>query len=165
MHTVIFDINDDLFDTLAFKDEIIEVNAKNITAPCQGCFKCWLKNAGYCFMKDSLQHIGAAIGTSDKITIISELCYGGYSSSIKRVMDRSIGVSIPFFTYRERKTHHIKRYNHSHQMLRVYFYGNGSKLEKETAKELVKMNSINMGIEETEIAFADTEDELRRRVL
>ena len=165
MYMVIHDLSDELFYTLAFKDEIHEVNAKNKAATCQGCFKCWLKNAGYCVMKDSLQHIGAAIGTSNKITIISEICYGGYSSSIKRVMDRSISSSIPFFTYRGWKTHHMKRYHHSHQMLSVYLYGKSSELEKETAKELVKMNSINMGIEEVEVIFADTADELRGRVM
>ncbi len=165
MNIVIYDIHDELFHTLEFKDKIFEVNAKNNAAPCQGCFKCWLKNAGYCAIKDSLQHIGAAIGTSDKITIISEICYGGYSSLIKRVMDRSISLSIPFFTYREWKTHHIKRYHHNHQMLSVYFYGKSSGLEQQTAKELVKMNSINMGIEETEIVFVDAADELRGRVL
>jgi multimeric flavodoxin WrbA len=165
VHIVIHDLYDELFYTLAFKDEIIEVNAKNKAAPCQGCFKCWRKNAGYCVTKDSLQHIGAAIGTSDKITIISEISYGGYSSSIKRVIDRSIGFSIPFFIYREWKTHHMKRYRHSHQMLSVYFYGQASEFEKETAKELVKMNSINMGIKEVRIAFVDTAEELGGRAL
>lgn len=98
MHIIIHDLSDELFYALKFEEEIIEINTKNIAAPCQGCFKCWLKNAGYCVINDSLQHIGAAVGTSDKVTIISEMCYGGYSSPIKRVMARSIGTSLPFFT-------------------------------------------------------------------
>ncbi len=32
-------------------------------------------------------------------------------------------------------------------MLSVYLYGKSNELEKETAKELVKMNRINMGID------------------
>ncbi len=164
MHIVIHDLCEELFYSLTFKDEIIEINEKNKAAPCQGCFKCWLKNAGYCVIYDSLKHIGAAIGTSEKVIIISEICYGGYSSPVKRVIDRSISISIPFFTYREWKTHHVRRYHHK-QMLSVYLYGKCSKLEKETAKELVEMNRINMGIEKAVIVFTDTADELRRSIL
>ena len=52
------------------------IHANNQYAPCRGCFQCWLKNAGFCVMKDSLQHIGALIGQSDPLIIISRCCYG-----------------------------------------------------------------------------------------
>ena len=63
------------------KDSVV-IHANNQYAPCCGCFKCWLKNAGFCIMKDSLQHIGALIGQSDPLIIVSQCCYGGYSLSL-----------------------------------------------------------------------------------
>lgn len=72
------------------KDSVV-IHANNQYAPCCGCFKCWLKNAGFCIMKDSLQHIGALIGQSDPLIIVSQCCYGGYSSPVKAILDRAIG--------------------------------------------------------------------------
>ena len=76
------------------KDSVV-IHANNQYAPCCGCFKCWLKNAGFCIMKDSLQHIGALIGQSDPLIIISQCCYGGYSSPVKATSDRKIGEFSP----------------------------------------------------------------------
>lgn len=44
----------------------------------------------------TLQHIGALVGQSDPLIIVSRCCYGGYSSPIKAVLDRAIGGSLPF---------------------------------------------------------------------
>lgn len=114
------------------KDSVV-IHANNQYAPCRGCFQCWLKNAGFCTMKDSLQHIGALIGQSDPLIIVSRCCYGGYSSPVKAILDRAIGVSLPFFTWRGGQTHHISRYARR-KLLRVCFYGECSELERETAR-------------------------------
>ena len=76
------------------------LTADNRYAPCRGCLKCWLKQDGYCVYTDKLQHIGGILGRGDPLWIISRNCFGGYSSAVKAVLDRAIGVSLPFFTYR-----------------------------------------------------------------
>ena len=48
------------------------------------------RNVGLCIMKNSMQHIGALIGQSDPLIIISQCCYGGYSSPSKATLDREI---------------------------------------------------------------------------
>ena len=103
-------------------------------------------------MKDSLQHIGALIGQSDPLIIVSQCCYGGYSSPVKAILDRAIGESLPFFTWRGGQTHHISRYPHR-KSLRVYFYGECTKCEEEIAKEVVERNRLNLDYEKADVVF------------
>lgn len=97
MKVIIHDLGDEITNTLEKSSEdSVVLHANNQYASCQGCFKCWLKNAGFCIMKDSLQHIGALVGQSDPLIIVSQCCYGGYSSPVKAILDRAIGDSLPF---------------------------------------------------------------------
>jgi len=133
--------------------DTLTVDANGKAAPCQGCFRCWLKNPGYCFMKDRLQHAGALFGASGEVLIISENLYGGFSQGVKRVLDRSISVSLPFFTYRGGSLHHIRRYRNTVH-LTVVLYGDMTQEEKQTAKELVEANRVNGGYETANLIFA-----------
>ncbi len=153
MKVIIHDLREGeaLFLGKSDKDSVV-IHANNQYAPCCGCFKCWLKNAGFCIMKDSLQHIGALIGQSDPLIIVSQCCYGGYSSPVKAILDRAIGGSLPFFTWRGGQTHHISRYPHR-KLLRVYFYGECTKFEEEIAKEVVERNRLNLDYEEADVVF------------
>ena len=111
MKTIIHDLNKADFSAFELPDEnVVVFTADGQYAPCSGCFACWLKNTGFCVMDDSLKHAGALIGQSDPLIIISRLCYGGYSPGVKAVLDRTIGVSLPFFTWRGGQTHHMGRY-------------------------------------------------------
>lgn len=51
-------------------------------------------------VKSRLQTIAAQIGCCKEVIILSRCCYGGFSSGVKRVLDRAIAVSLPFVTYR-----------------------------------------------------------------
>lgn len=83
-------------DTSGFS--VIDANKK--AACCQGCFRCWLASPGQCVMKDDLQTVGAQIGSCEKAIIFSRCCYGGFSPGVKKVLDRAISLSLPFFTHR-----------------------------------------------------------------
>ena len=82
-------------------DRLIEADGKY--APCQGCFGCWTKHPAACFMKDTLQQVCRMIGQAEELVVITKNLYGGYSADIKNVLDRSIGTSTPFSTYRGRQ--------------------------------------------------------------
>ena len=69
-------------------------------APCQGCFGCWTKHPAECFMKDKLKQVCRLIGRADELVIVTKNLYGAYSAAVKNVLDRSIGTSTPFSTYR-----------------------------------------------------------------
>ena len=154
MRTLIHDLPETLapFFPEGSSEGSVTLRADGRCAPCKGCFACWLKQPGFCSMPDAFQHAGALIGQSDPLWIISRLCYGGYSSPIKAILDRSIGDSLPFFCWRGGQTHHLSRYPHR-KLLRVCFYGGATQWEQETARELVERNRLNWAYEKAEIAF------------
>lgn len=141
----------------AFSDagaDVAVVNAAVAAAPCQGCFKCWTKNAGFCIYADAFQHGGAMTGSCETVVIVSKLCYGGYSPAVKRFLDRSISDCLPFLTIRKGRTYHISRYKMK-KHLAVYFYGECSDFERETAEEYVACHAVNMDAATHSVSFAE----------
>lgn len=161
MKLLIHDLPEALFQDLGDDFEIIDTNVRAI--PCQGCFKCWTKNAGYCVYADALQHSGAAVGNSEEVIVVSQICYGGYSRSIKRFFDRGISDSLPFLTYRKRKTYHKNRYE-TKRRLTVYFYGNCSEFERETAREYVECHAVNMDADGYEVVFIECVENIEEKI-
>ena len=96
---ILHDLDRQYDDLLADRcDRMIAADGKY--APCQGCFGCWTKHPAECFMKDQLQQVCRTIGHADELVIVTRNVYGEYSPEIKNVLDRSIGTSTPFSTYR-----------------------------------------------------------------
>ena len=128
-------------------------------APCQGCFGCWTKHPAECFMKDSLQQVCRVMGQADEIVIVTRNLYGGYSSAVKNVLDRSIGTSTPFSTYRGGQMHHTLRYG-KHDLWKVVVYGEISEAEKGTFRFMAGRNAVNDGFERSEVIFLEDLAEL-----
>ncbi len=145
--------------------EIIEsrcdtaITADGKYAPCQGCFGCWTKHPAECFMKDTLQKACQTIGQADELVIVTRNLYGGFSAAVKNVLDRSIGTSTPFSTYRGGQMHHTLRYG-KHGLLKVIVYGDISEPEKATFRYLAERNAINDGFEQSKVLFLENLSEL-----
>lgn len=159
MKLLIHDLPDTSFGDLA--EDFTVIGAPDKAAPCQGCFKCWTKNAGYCVYADSLQHCGALAGKSETIVVVSRLCYGGYSVPVKRFFDRGISDSSPFLTFRKGKTYHINRYRTRRKLI-VYFYGTCNEPERETAREYVARHADNMDASSYEVIFAESAEHVKK---
>ena len=158
MKTIIHDLNETYEMILKEKyQKIISANGKY--APCQGCFGCWTKHPAGCYMKDTLETVCRDVGKTDELMIITENCYGAYSPSVKNVLDRSIGLSTPFSTYRGRQMHHTLRYGKK-EKLTVYAYGDMTDAEKETFRYMVERNAINFGFQTFEFRYLESLDEL-----
>ena len=161
MRLIVHDLSEEAFSALGLPDSdtaVIAANGKY--APCAGCYKCWAKTPGVCRIRDGLQHAGALFGKAGEVIIISENWYGGYSADVKNVFDRSISISLPFFTYRGGKLHHRRRYGNVCDM-KVYLYGDATEAEKETAAALVEANRHNSGYRSTEVHFVDRPENIR----
>ncbi len=128
-------------------------------APCQGCFGCWTKHPAECFMKDKLHEACRVLGQADERVIVTKNLYGGYSAAVKNVLDRSIGTSTPFSTYRGRQMHHTLRYGR-HDLLKVVVYGDVTEAEKETFRLTARRNAVNEGIDRAEVVFLSDLSEL-----
>ena len=128
-------------------------------APCQGCFGCWTKHPAECRLKDSLHTVCRVIGRADELIIISENYYGSYSPVIKNVLDRSIGSSTPFSTYRGKQMHHTLRYG-KHEILKVFTYGDITEEETATFELVAARNAINDGYRESQVFVLKSLSEL-----
>ena len=128
-------------------------------APCQGCFGCWTKHPAECAMKDSLHRVCRVIGQADELVTVTKNLYGGYSAAVKNVLDRSIGTSTPFSTYRGGQMHHTLRYGR-HDLWRVLVYGEITEAEQETFRLLAARNAVNDGFARSEVRFLTDLSEL-----
>lgn len=158
MKIILHDL-DRQFDSLMESkcDHVIAADGKY--APCQGCFGCWTKHPAECFMKDRLQYVCRAIGHADELEIVTGNLYGGYSAAVKNVLDRSIGTSTPFSTYRGKQMHHTLRYG-KHRLWKVIVYGEITEAEKDTFRYMAERNAINDGFETSEVLFIPDPAEL-----
>jgi multimeric flavodoxin WrbA len=127
--------------------------------PCICCFGCWIKTPGRCIINDGYNNMGSLISKCRRLIIISQCFYGSYSPFVHNVLDRSISYMLPYFRTKNGETHHKNKYDNN-ILLTVYFYGNISVREKETALKLVKANGINFFAQKTEICFYENLDDL-----
>ena len=109
---------------------------------------------------DEYQRIGELAAKAEELTIICKCSFGSYSSFVKNVLDRSISYVLPFFEIREGEMHHRKRYDNQF-LMRVIFYGSDiTEEEKETAKELVKANAVNLHGKVKEVLFVESAEKI-----
>ena len=158
MKVIIHDLGSRYDDLIRSKCDR-SVTADGKYAPCQGCFGCWTKHPAACFMKDALQQACRIIGEADDLVIITKNLYGGYSADIKNVLDRSIGTSTPFSTYRGRQMHHTLRYGR-HGLWQVIVYGEITEAEKDTFRYMAERNAVNDGFERSGVRFIGDLSEL-----
>ena len=103
-------------------------------------------------MKDKLRQVCRVIGQADELVIVTRNTYGEYSAAVKNVLDRSIGTSTPFSTYRGKQMHHTLRYG-KHKLWKVIVYGEITEAEKETFRYRAERNAVNDGFETCEVLF------------
>lgn len=128
---------------------------------CIGCFNCWTKTPGKCVISDRCNITPALLASSSNFIIVSKLIYGGFSSSIKAVLDRSIGYLMPHFRIIENEMHHVMRYENPFNLIVHFYNDNISDIECNIARELVKANSLNLGAASYDIKFYNSINEIK----
>lgn len=151
---VIYDLPTEIMERKSFSNPTVLVNANLINQYCIGCFGCWLKTPGTCVIQDDFQNMGKKLSEVDELVIISKAAFGSYSSAVKNVLDRSISYVLPFFEIRNGEMHHGERYHNALKVTAV-FYADMTDAEKNTARNLVKANAVNLNAKFGEIYFVD----------
>ncbi|MDR1438701.1 MAG: hypothetical protein LBJ10_01410 [Clostridiales bacterium] len=137
---------------------------------CAGCFACWVKSPGRCAIPDRGQAFAGLLAEHGILAVASRLVFGGFSPSVKAVLDRSIGYMLPFFRVvgnagggrsgcnaggngGRGEMHHIKR-NARPLSLRCFFYGDSIAPEdRDIAERLAAANALNLGAELSHVGF------------
>lgn len=79
-------------------------------APCAGCFGCWTKTPGECVIGDGTRAILRSYVCADLVVCATPVTFGGYSSDLKKLIDRLIPVLDPRFVVAGGEVHHRLRY-------------------------------------------------------
>lgn len=80
-------------------------------ANCLGCFGCWVKTPGTCVIPDAGREVAATMIRSDLVVLLTPVTFGGYSSILKKAMDRIIPLLSPYFVKIHGEVHHKQRYD------------------------------------------------------
>lgn len=167
MRLIIHDLKSEDFEKLfhnGLEDTMVISDDESIHN-CIGCFGCWVKTPGACVIRDKYGDMGEHLSKCNEVIIISRCTYGGFSPFIKNVLDRSISYVHPFFKIRNGEMHHKRRYDNKVNM-KVYFYGDKiTEKEKQTAKDIVKVNCINLYWYTPKISFANNIKEMEAHVI
>ena len=121
----------------------IVLEDKNI-AYCTGCFGCWVQTPGECVIKDYEETIVRKMVHSDLIIYITPIVFGGYSSILKKALDRQISRVLPYFTKIDGEVHHKKRYEKEQSLLGIGILDKPDVEKEEVFKTLIVRNFINM---------------------
>jgi multimeric flavodoxin WrbA len=112
--------------------------------PCRGCFACWLKHPGTCAIKDGQERILRAQAGGDILAWISPVTFGGYSSALKKALDRLIPNILPFFTTRQGETRHPRRYRRRQSLIVLGTLPAADQESERIFHSLVRRNAANL---------------------
>ena len=132
---------------------------------CIGCFGCWLKTPGECLFKDGSAAFAKDFGRCSELVIISRCVYGCVSPFIKKLQDRALPFSLPFFKIKQNEMHHKLRYSGGFEMSALFYGENITEEEKSTATELINRNALNYGAKVKDILFFKDAKEIEERHL
>lgn len=134
----------EIIPLLPSNSKVLSKELDNIKG-CLGCFNCWTKTPGKCIINDSYTEMPKYILEEKTFIIVTQIKYGCYTSYVKNVIDRSIGILLPFFQNVNGELHHLPRYDNSKLKFVVIGYGDDiTSMEEQTFKSLVKGNAINL---------------------
>ena len=129
---------------------------------CLGCFECWTKYPGLCRIDDTGRAVTESIIHSDLAIYLSPVTFGGYSSELKKALDRSIGLIMPFFTRIEGEVHHQPRYKRYPRLLGIGVLPAPDPGQERLFATLLERNAINMHAPENKAGFVYRDQEGER---
>ena len=113
-------------------------------APCTGCFGCWLRTPGICVTDDAGREVLRQIMQHDGVVMVTPVTFGGYSSLLKRALDRIIPMISPFFATVGGETHHRLRYKRQPRFAVVGVTSDDYAEEAQVFRTLVARNALNL---------------------
>lgn len=116
------------------------------SAYCLGCFECWTKTPGQCRIADAGRDVAASVIGSDLAIYLTPITFGGYSSELKKVVDRIICLISPFFTHIDGEVHHRARYDRYPVLLGVGVLPAPHPAQEQIFHTLIGRNAINMHV-------------------
>ena len=163
-------VDADLVSALAGRGwEVERLVLRDLTiAYCKGCFGCWVKTPGVCPTRDDAGAVTRSFIRSDLAVLVTPVVFGGYSSELKKALDRSAGIVLPFFTRLHGEVHHKPRYQRYPALLAIGVVDRPDQIEERVFAGLVGRNAINFHAPAHRVVFVgrvDSSDSRRTTVV
>ncbi len=110
--------------------------------PCRSCNTCAIRTPGECFQNDDMRLIVHSLAASELLIYLTPITYGGYSSLLKKAIDRSMPLGEASYIVQKGHLLHPMRYGRKY-ILAVGF-SNGDSEEEANFNLLVSRNALNM---------------------
>jgi multimeric flavodoxin WrbA len=114
------------------------------SAYCLGCFECWTKTPGLCRIDDAGRDIAHSVIQSDLAIYLTAVTFGGYSSELKKAVDRIICLISPFFERIDGEVHHRARYDRYPALTGIGVLPGPHPAQEQLFHTLIGRNAINM---------------------
>lgn len=113
--------------------------------PCSSCGSCGLITPGKCVLKDDIEVVMKAISNAQGMVFITPIRFGGYCSTLKKVIDRFMLLGLPLYIYEKGHLLHPTRYDLK------WLIGIGidekQKIDQiKSFEKLVSHNALNMSV-------------------
>lgn len=115
---VVLDLVSKALRSKGYELDVIPLRDRKI-ADCTACFFCWTKTPGVCVIDDAGRDVAARWVQSDLIVFLTPITFGGYSSELKKAIDRQLGNVLPFFMKTGGDYHHKLRYERRPELAAV----------------------------------------------
>ena len=122
--------------------EVVILREKKI-GNCAGDFFCWVKTPGICNINDDNRMAAGEIIASDLLVYLTPITFGGYSSTLKSLVDHQIQNVLPFFTQINGETHHQKRYDRYPDFLVLGWLPGQDEKAEAIFSRLTRRNALN----------------------
>ena len=113
-------------------------------AGCLGCFGCWVRTPGICVIDDAGRQVAELAVQSDLMVWVSPVTFGGYSSELKKAVDRLIPTISPFFMKIGGEVHHRPRYDRYPAIAAIGLLSELDEESEDIFRTLVRRNAINL---------------------
>ena len=110
---------------------------------CAGDFFCWIRTPGICNVDDDNRDIAQSVANSDLMVYLTPIMFGGYSSTLKKMVDHQIQNVLPFFAQVENETYHQKRYGKYPDFLAVGWMERPDMQAEAIFRQLTYRNALN----------------------
>lgn len=122
--------------------ETIVLRHKRISG-CIGCFGCWIQTPGICVIDDDGREIAKQAAQADLLIFLTPVTFGGYSSELKKALDRCLPVLLPYFTLVNGEVHHRMRYKRRQRLAVVGVQTSPDIGSTHIFETLVERNAVN----------------------
>lgn len=111
---------------------------------CVGCFGCWVQTPGVCLIDDGARDVAKGVVQSDLAVFLTPITFGGYSSELKKALDRIICIVSPDFMRVEGEVHHQPRYERYPRLMGLGVLPRADEESEGIFRTLVSRNAINI---------------------